>query len=330
MLNKKISIIVIAYNEEKYIANCINAILKQSVPDFKLIIVNDGSTDKTYGIVKKIDDGRIVCLRNEKRRGFATARNKGLKMVKGGFVFFTDADCIPKDNWLEEGLKSFSKKDIVSVRGMTKYVSPFHFLGGRPFNSKEGEDYIPTGTDNIAYRYEALNTIRGFKERYNDGWEDIDVSLRIRKNGKLCYSNQMIVTHIKKQQNLKRRLMWLKRVKQCVYLVKDHHAQMDDKFKNFKETRSSHESKKRTLFYRQINILRKNPRYMKIGSLRIIYPFYFLITIFPPFLYFILKEQNIPFKSLKNITYTFLIYGYLIIMRIIIWLTAIKEGFFVI
>lgn len=326
----EVNIIVIAYNEEKYIADCINAILKQSIPDFKLIVVDDGSTDKTSEIIKGIPDSRIVYLRNEKRKGFSTARNEGLKMVKRGFVFFTDADCIPEDNWLEEGIKSFNKKGVISVSGMTKYTSPFCFLGGKPLNSEEGKDYIPVGTDNIAYRFEVLNMIGGFRSRYNDGWEDLDVSLRAREKGELCYSNRMIVNHVKKQQNLKRRLMWLKRVKQYVYLIKDHHAQLDEEFKNFKKIRNSHESKKGTSFCRKIDILRKNPFYMKIGPLRVVFPFYFLIIIFPPFLYFILKEKNIPIKSFKTIVYTFLIYGYFVMMRIIIWSTAIKEGFFVI
>ncbi len=74
----KISVIVPVHNEEKYIGECIESLLKQSVPADEIIIINNNSTDNTVAIVKKYP----VKLLNEKKQGITFARNKGLNIAK--------------------------------------------------------------------------------------------------------------------------------------------------------------------------------------------------------------------------------------------------------
>ncbi len=64
----KISIIVIAYNEEKSISGCINSILDQTYNKFELILVNDGSTDKTKEVIKQFEDKRIIYAEHSKKK----------------------------------------------------------------------------------------------------------------------------------------------------------------------------------------------------------------------------------------------------------------------
>lgn len=95
-----VSIIVPAYNAEYKIKKCINSILSQTYRDFEVIIVNDGSTDATSEICKKMakEDNRVVCI-NQKNSGAASARNTGIKMARGDFLQFVDADDeLPKDS----------------------------------------------------------------------------------------------------------------------------------------------------------------------------------------------------------------------------------------
>ena len=87
----KISVILPVFNGEKYIENAVESVLKQNFNDFELIIVNDGSTDKTHCIISSFDDSRITII-NQKNSGPGAARNNALKIARGDYIMFLDAD----------------------------------------------------------------------------------------------------------------------------------------------------------------------------------------------------------------------------------------------
>lgn len=88
-----VSIIVPAYNAQKYIRRCINSISAQSYKNIEIIVINDGSTDGTKAIIKvlKEKESRIVLI-NERNRGVSFARNQGITSAKGKYIVFIDAD----------------------------------------------------------------------------------------------------------------------------------------------------------------------------------------------------------------------------------------------
>jgi len=90
----KASIIVPAYNAEKYIESTINSILSQDFSDFEIIVVNDGSTDSTEEKVKAATllDGRVKYIAQPNSGGPAKPRNVGISCAKGEFIFIFDAD----------------------------------------------------------------------------------------------------------------------------------------------------------------------------------------------------------------------------------------------
>lgn len=96
------SIIVPAYNCEKYLEKTIINVLGQTYTNFELIIVNDGSKDKTYNIMKEyqLKDKRVK-IYNKKNTGAGLTRNYGLSKAKGQYIFFLDADDLIEDNTLE-------------------------------------------------------------------------------------------------------------------------------------------------------------------------------------------------------------------------------------
>ena len=96
-----VSIIMPAYNCERFIAEAIRSVLAQTYTDWELIIVDDCSTDNTAQIVASFDDRRIVYQRNEKNMGAALTRNKALQIAKGHYIAFLDAD----DLWAPEKLE---------------------------------------------------------------------------------------------------------------------------------------------------------------------------------------------------------------------------------
>lgn len=112
MIDDLVSIIMPAYNAEKYIEEAIQSVLKQTYTNWELIIVNDCSTDKTEQIIKKYQeqDQRIRLCSLTKNQGVANARNTAIKNAVGRYLAFLDSD----DIWLQEKLEkqiNFMKKN---------------------------------------------------------------------------------------------------------------------------------------------------------------------------------------------------------------------------
>lgn len=93
----EISIIVPCFNNEKYIKRCLDSLVNQTLKDIDIIVVDDGSTDRSAEIVKNIDDNRIR-LFTKKNEGIASARNFGLSKVESEYFGFLDSDdyCEPE------------------------------------------------------------------------------------------------------------------------------------------------------------------------------------------------------------------------------------------
>ncbi len=91
-LSAKISIVMPAYNAQRYISEAIASVISQSCEAWELIVVDDGSTDATAARVHAFDDGRIRYIAHEMRRGVSAARNTGLDAAKGEYITFLDAD----------------------------------------------------------------------------------------------------------------------------------------------------------------------------------------------------------------------------------------------
>lgn len=87
----KISIILPVYNGEKYIENAIESVLAQTLTDFELIVINDGSTDSTLSLINRFKDKRIKIITQE-NQGPGASRNNALKIAKGDYIMFLDAD----------------------------------------------------------------------------------------------------------------------------------------------------------------------------------------------------------------------------------------------
>lgn len=98
----KVSIIIPVYNMEKYLERCLNSILYQTFNDFEVIIINDGSTDKSEKICKDfaLKDRRINIITTE-NKGLSSARNLGIDMALGKYIVFLDSDDWIENNFIE-------------------------------------------------------------------------------------------------------------------------------------------------------------------------------------------------------------------------------------
>lgn len=109
-----ISIIIPAYNVERYIARSIECCLKQTYSDIEVVVINDGSTDSTSAIVKSLStkDSRIILV-EKANGGLVSARKEALQHVSGDFVFFLDADDVIDENTIESLAQYTKDYDVI-------------------------------------------------------------------------------------------------------------------------------------------------------------------------------------------------------------------------
>jgi glycosyltransferase involved in cell wall biosynthesis len=101
--NPLVSVIIPIYNAEKTLKRCVDSILNQQYTDFELILVNDGSKDRSLAICKEYVayDSRVILISKE-NAGVSSARNEGLKKAKGTWITFVDSDDYILDRYFDE------------------------------------------------------------------------------------------------------------------------------------------------------------------------------------------------------------------------------------
>jgi len=195
---KKVSFVIIAYNEEKLILNCINSILNQDGLgsfNYNIIIVNDGSKDKTGEIVKRLSNEnlkiKLINLQTNKGRGYA--RYKGVERADGNYISFVDADITLPKIWLKTVFPYFKKYDAVGgialPDGDSTYICQKFNLEPKILQHAFGI----TGS-NAIYKKSVFDKITINPQLR--GGEDTDFNLKMIKAGiKTKAINNLVVKH---------------------------------------------------------------------------------------------------------------------------------------
>ena len=142
----KVSIIVPVYNTENYVEKCLQSLAKQTMQDFEIIVVNDGSTDNSETTIKKFIEEhqtlKITYLRKE-NGGLASARNYGMKYAKGKYLSFIDSDDYIEEN-LYKDLEKYMEEEIDIIKFKMQTVDEngkiIEKLGGPVFEKSTGEE----------------------------------------------------------------------------------------------------------------------------------------------------------------------------------------------
>lgn len=118
-MDKKISVIIPVYNVEKYLARCLNSIIKNTYKNIEIILVNDGSKDKSQEIIDKYKNkyGNIIKAKEQENKGPAEARNVGIEMASGEYLMFIDSDDFIKEDYIENYVKTLKEADYDLVAG---------------------------------------------------------------------------------------------------------------------------------------------------------------------------------------------------------------------
>ena len=103
MEQPKVSIIIPIYNTEAYLKATVDSILRQTLYEIEIFLINDGSTDRSLRIMQDLaaSDNRII-LFSQENKGLSVTRNQGLAMAKGEYIYFMDSDDLLEATTLEE------------------------------------------------------------------------------------------------------------------------------------------------------------------------------------------------------------------------------------
>lgn len=119
---KKFSIIIPVYNVEPYLKKCLYSIEKQTYSNFEVIVIDDGSKDKSSQIAQKfVDKDTRYHLIIQENQGVSAARNAGIRYAKGDYLVFVDGDDFLKENYLEMLDRYILDEDMAIIDGFIRY-----------------------------------------------------------------------------------------------------------------------------------------------------------------------------------------------------------------
>lgn len=201
------SVIIPLYNKADYIEKTIKSVLHQTFTDYELIVINDGSTDKSEAIVLELDDKRIR-LYNQKNQGVSVARNLGIHKSQGKLVAFLDADDYWFPNHLEELANlydNFSDCGIYCSRYKIKTTKSHfqipHFKGIESSHHGVVKNYFFSNrpfrivtSSSIAIPKEILEKTGGFTPDITNG-QDLELWTKIAINYSVAITNTITVVY---------------------------------------------------------------------------------------------------------------------------------------
>ena len=238
MMQVKASIVIPSRNRRKVLERTLKFLFHQDYPQdqYEIIVVDDGSTDGTYAMVRaQASPCRLVCLRHEERKGPAVARNRGIREARGEVVIFIDDDIFCPPQFVREHVKYHEKEKNLIVDG------PAINIGDGDFSFTDWEkrllaffDFFGSAfvTANTSCRREHLLKAGGFDEKFGTGfgWYDLELGFRLMAMGlKRKKNRRAFAFHYKPAQiqkvgfSYQERLLKQKdRGRNAVYLYKKH------------------------------------------------------------------------------------------------------------
>lgn len=212
----KITIIVTVYNKENYIAKCLKSIFAQTDKDYKLIIVDDGSTDKSLEICKKIikcfSKAIDIKLISKPHEGTSVARNTGTKWADTDYVFFVDGDDIIASNAIEKLNKIADHTPDFVIFGINYALKD----GSIVFNDKL-PDCFYSNKENIRENLVSLWDSNLMNSSCNKLF-----SLKIINDNNLCFKNKDFGEDLTFVCDYIKHCKTALTMKECLYTYREH------------------------------------------------------------------------------------------------------------
>jgi len=213
------SISIACFNNLGFTKQCLESIFRNT-ENYEIIIIDNASTDGTSEYIKSLmDQGKsITLIQNSENAGFAYAHNQGLKEAKGEYFLPLNNDIICLKNWLPPMVEAFQDPKVAIVGSKLlmpgskkiQHAGVFFLENCLPYHINLGqEDNEITSTSQIVpavtaacmlIKTDFFREIGGFDEAYKNGWEDIDLDLKVRKMGYLIfYQAKSVLYHYEGQ-----------------------------------------------------------------------------------------------------------------------------------
>jgi GT2 family glycosyltransferase/sugar lactone lactonase YvrE len=197
----RVSVVVCAYNAAATIDECLTSLERLTYPDYEIIVVNDGSGDRTGEIGYNHARVRVIDTPNA---GLSAARNVGLAEATGEIVAYTDADTRVDPEWLTFLVQPFVASDVVGSGGPNVVPSDDPTMAQCIARAPGGPTHVLLDDRiaehvpgcNMAFRREALLAIGGFNPIYLRAGDDVDVCWRLQaRGGRIGFAAAALVWH---------------------------------------------------------------------------------------------------------------------------------------
>lgn len=201
----KVNIVIPLYNAEKTIVQCVDSVLKNSYPDFEILIIDDCSRDDSRKLLKKFNSEKIKILRNKENSGASCSRNFGIKNSNCDLVILLDTDSyVPKD-WIADHVKLHEDPDLDIVGGGV--VGIHRSIYGKadgfcswwtsvPFAKDFYLKRFHIPTNNMSIKKSVFDKIGYFNEKLRLGGEDAEFCFRALKNRlKIYFKSDLVIYH---------------------------------------------------------------------------------------------------------------------------------------
>lgn len=169
------------YNEERYLQEAIESILRQTFTDFEFIIVDDGSTDKSLDIIKGYDDARIKIIKNDVNIGLTKSLNKALLIAVGEYVARQDADDVSLSCRFEEQINFYENNPELVLLGTSFYRMN---ETGKIISEKTSYEHDVMPHDSFMFNRIIINNLGGYNELFKYA-QDCELLLRVSKHYKV-------------------------------------------------------------------------------------------------------------------------------------------------
>ena len=200
----KVSVVVCAYNAERTQEACLASLEVLNYPNYEVIVVNDGSTDKTLEISERFPYCKIISQPN---KGLSVARNVGAEAATGEIVAYTDSDCVADPDWLNYLVAKMVAGNL-SACGGPNFPPPEDSLvpaavavspGGPTHVLIEDEVAEHIAGCNMAFRRDVLLSLGGFDPLYRAAGDDVDICWRFQDAGyTIGFSPSAVVWHFRR------------------------------------------------------------------------------------------------------------------------------------
>jgi O-antigen biosynthesis protein len=195
------SVVVCTHNGERWLRDCLDAVLRLDYSDYEVIVVDDGSTDCTAEIAEEFAGVRLISTANG---GLSSARNVGLEAASGEVVAYLDDDARPDPSWLTHLVRALDASTHAAVGGPNIPPPGEGLVADAVANAPGGPIHVLVSDSeaehipgcNMAFRKASLQEVGGFDRRFRVAGDDVDVCWRLQEAGEtIGFSPGAVVLH---------------------------------------------------------------------------------------------------------------------------------------